>query len=160
MFVIADTGPLNYLILIGQAQLLPQLYKRVLLPQEVLLELRAKGSPPLVGAWALQPPPWIEVMPPRDHMDQTFRDLDAGERAVLRLAQEVGPPVLLLIDDMAARIEAERLQIGVIGTLGILREGAAAGRIDLEQCFVDLRRTNFHAPLSLMNRLLAEQDSI
>lgn len=39
MIVVADTSPLNYLVLIGEADLLYRLYGRVLIPQAVLSEL-------------------------------------------------------------------------------------------------------------------------
>jgi predicted nucleic acid-binding protein len=35
MIVIADTGPLNYLVLIGAAHVLQPLYARVIVPQAV-----------------------------------------------------------------------------------------------------------------------------
>jgi len=35
MIVIADTTPLNYLVLIGRVETLPQLYGRVLIPLAV-----------------------------------------------------------------------------------------------------------------------------
>jgi len=38
--VIADTSPLNYLVLIGQIELLRRLYGKVLIPTEVLAEHR------------------------------------------------------------------------------------------------------------------------
>jgi predicted nucleic acid-binding protein len=38
MFVIADTSLLNYLFLIGQADLLPQLYGQIVIPRAVLRE--------------------------------------------------------------------------------------------------------------------------
>lgn len=44
MIVVADTTPLNYLVLIGQIELLPALYKSTLIPLEVHAELlRAKA---------------------------------------------------------------------------------------------------------------------
>ena len=39
MIVIADTSPLNYLVLIGKADLLQRLYRRVVIPEGVLREL-------------------------------------------------------------------------------------------------------------------------
>jgi predicted nucleic acid-binding protein len=50
MIVVADTTPLNYLVLIGQIELLPTLYHTVLIPQEVHRELRQPGTPPMVRA--------------------------------------------------------------------------------------------------------------
>ena len=37
--VIADTGPVNYLVLIGQIDLLPALFDKVILPSAVRAEL-------------------------------------------------------------------------------------------------------------------------
>ena len=45
--VVADTSPLNYLILIHQINLLPDLYGRVLIPESVLKELSAIETPQL-----------------------------------------------------------------------------------------------------------------
>jgi predicted nucleic acid-binding protein len=46
--VVADTSPLNYLILIDHINLLPQLYGRVLIPESVLQELSAIETPQIV----------------------------------------------------------------------------------------------------------------
>ena len=40
MVVIADTSPLNYLILIGHVDVLKELYGEVVIPRAVLVELR------------------------------------------------------------------------------------------------------------------------
>jgi predicted nucleic acid-binding protein len=45
MIVIADTTPLNYLVLIGESELHPTLYGGVVIPTAVLMELRARGAP-------------------------------------------------------------------------------------------------------------------
>lgn len=46
--VIADTGPLHYLILIGHIDLLPVLFEKVLLPATVQSELASGKAPFLV----------------------------------------------------------------------------------------------------------------
>ena len=51
MIVVADTSPLNYLILIGEADLLHRFYSRVLIPQGVLSELRHPRTPSTVVEW-------------------------------------------------------------------------------------------------------------
>lgn len=61
--VVSDTSPLNYLILIEQIDLLPQLYRRVLIPGSVLQELNAPETPELVRTWLTGPPDWLEVSP-------------------------------------------------------------------------------------------------
>ena len=50
--VVADTGHLNYLILVGAIELLPKLFDSVLMPEAVLAELRHPGAAPLVRIWA------------------------------------------------------------------------------------------------------------
>jgi predicted nucleic acid-binding protein len=50
MIVVADATPLNYLVLIGQIELLSALYRTVLIPQEVHREIQQPGTPPTVRA--------------------------------------------------------------------------------------------------------------
>ena len=45
MIVVADSGPLSYLILLDQAELLHRFYGEVIVPEAVIRELRARGSP-------------------------------------------------------------------------------------------------------------------
>jgi predicted nucleic acid-binding protein len=45
MIVIADTTPLNCLVLIGESELLPTLYGGVAIPMAMLMELRSRGIP-------------------------------------------------------------------------------------------------------------------
>jgi predicted nucleic acid-binding protein len=42
--VVADTSPINYLILIGEIGVLQQLYHRVVIPEEVFSELMGTGA--------------------------------------------------------------------------------------------------------------------
>ena len=44
--VIADTGPVNYLILIGHIDLLPRMFERMVLPAAVQTELSSSLAPP------------------------------------------------------------------------------------------------------------------
>jgi predicted nucleic acid-binding protein len=44
--VVADTGPLNYLHIIGQLEILPALYGEVLVPPAVLREMMHPHAPP------------------------------------------------------------------------------------------------------------------
>src|ERR1035441_9824731 len=60
--VIADTGPVNYLILIGHINLLPRLFQRVILPTAVKEELHDIGAPVAVRAWIGSPPDWLEIV--------------------------------------------------------------------------------------------------
>lgn len=61
MIVIADTSPINFLVIIGQERLLPDLFGRVIIPEAVLRELRASATPQIVQAWVVNIPEWLEV---------------------------------------------------------------------------------------------------
>lgn len=61
MIVVSDTTPLNYLVLIGQADLLSQLYQRVIIPPVVYAELQRANTPMPVKQWIINHPGWLEV---------------------------------------------------------------------------------------------------
>ncbi len=60
--VIADTGPVNYLILIGHIDPLPRIFQRVILPAAVKEELHDIDAPGAVPAWIGSPPAWLEIV--------------------------------------------------------------------------------------------------
>ena len=77
MIVIADTGPINYLILIAEIHVLPALYNRVAVPRSVCDELRRPRAPEAVRAWIGQPPSWLEIIAPTGLPDSELIHLDA-----------------------------------------------------------------------------------
>jgi len=54
--IVADTTPLNYLVLIEAAEILPKLYRKILIPPAVKAELTNANTPNIVRAWMSQPP--------------------------------------------------------------------------------------------------------
>jgi len=141
MIVIADTGPLNYLVPIGEVGVLQPLYGRVIVPEAVVRELRAAEAPASVRTWIARPPAWLETQadPPPD---PTLAFLDPGESAALTLAQMLNAEELL-IDDRAGRAEAARRRLRVTGTLGVLADAHLAGLADFDQAITRLHSTNF-----------------
>src|SRR6266568_7516841 len=57
--IVADTTPLNYLVLIQAADTLPSLYRRVLIPHAVKAELAHANTPAIVRAWISQASPVV-----------------------------------------------------------------------------------------------------
>jgi len=94
MIVVADTSPLNYLVLIGEADLLYQLYGRVLIPQAVLSELQDPGAPSAVVGWVKSRPAWLEVRQVIVRSEESSEELDVGESEAMALAEEYRPDVL------------------------------------------------------------------
>lgn len=141
MIVIADTSPLNYLILIEAADVLRSLYGQVIVPDAVVRELLDGAAPAVVRTWISQPPSWLEVHPNPPH-DPSLRLLGSGESAALTLA-ELLVADKLLIDDLDGRAEAERRHLPVTGTLGVLADAHLAGLLNLDEALRRLNSTNF-----------------
>lgn len=153
MIAVADTSPLNYLVLIGEADLLPVLFERILIPDAVLHELMHAHAPQRVRAWIANPPPWLEVRPVASAPSAQILDLDRGEREAIQLALEAGAGTVLL-DDADGRRQAESMKLEVRGILGVLERGARLGRIDLREAPGRLIQTNFRMSPSVLEVLL------
>lgn len=152
--VIADTGPVNYLILIGHIDLLPALFAKVILPAAVRDELASRKAPLPVRHWIACPHPWLEVdVSPSETDDASLRGIDAGEKAAIQLALAVHADLLLMDDRRGARAAATK-GLQVTGTLGVLDLAAERGLVDFAQAVEALGRTTFHRPEALLNALL------
>jgi predicted nucleic acid-binding protein len=132
VIVVADTSPINYLTLIGHIEILPHFYGRVLIPPTVLEELQDAHTPPVVRAWLGQAPPWLEKRELIHSSDAALNFLDRGER------------------------EAHRRNLSVIGTLGVLRNAARAGLLNLPEALSKLQETSFYVAEDLIQSLLEE----
>ena len=153
MIVIADTTPLNYLVLIELAEILPQLYGRVLIPPAVWEEFQKPEAPEAVHAWIAQLPTWLEIRPVKKSPDPEVQDLGAGEREAIALAEELHADRLIM-DDRAARHVARQRNLIVIGTLGVLAEAAECGLVDFSDVVARLQRTTFYVSPEVLNPLL------
>lgn len=152
--VIADTSPINYLILIGHIDVLHSLFERVILPSVVRDEL--KDAPPQVRLWIADRPAWVEVRITTDSLrDASLQDLDAGEEDAIALAVELHAD-LLLMDDREGVLAARRRGLTVTGTLGVLGLAARHGLLDLAEAFERIKRTNFRYRQDTMDALLVE----
>ena len=153
MIVVADTTPINYLILIEEIDVLPKLYGRVVIPRTVSEELMLSRAPLKVQEWIKQPPNWLEILVPTVVVDAKLAKLDAGEREAIALAEELSADQLI-VDELLGRREAERRSLPVIGTVGVLREAAEMGLLDLRSAFDRLRQTSFHVSPAILASLL------
>lgn len=153
MIVIADTTPLNYLVLIDRVEILPQLYGRVLVPLAVWEEFQRPETPQPVRAWIAQPPAWLQIRPVERTSDPAIENLGAGECEAIALAEELHADRLIM-DDRAARRVATQRNLIVIGTLGVLTEAADRGLIDFSDTIAQLRQTSFYVSPEVLNPLL------
>jgi predicted nucleic acid-binding protein len=112
--VVADTGPLNYLLLIEAIDVLPKLFETILVPAAVHDELAHADAPAAIRAWLAQVPAWLEVRPNPDSNTNNSAGtaLDEGERAAIALAVAIGAD-LILMDDRAGVAAAYRQGLAV-----------------------------------------------
>jgi predicted nucleic acid-binding protein len=152
--VVADTGPLHYLVLTGDIALLPQLFAKVLTPERVGDELAHPKAPEAVRAWIAAPPPWLEIRSVEVNQAADLAALDPGERdaIALGLATQAG---LLLMDDRDGVATARRLGFPVTGTIGLLDFSARKGLVDLAAAFARLKATSFYYREGVLDALLA-----
>lgn len=153
MIVVADTGPINYLILIEQIQVLESLYGKIAVPAAVYRGLISPKAPHVVRTWAAFLPNWLEVQTVVLAPMGLSAKLDAGEHQAIQLALSLDSPVVI-IDETIGRREAQIVGLRVIGTLGILRDAHAAKLLDLRTSIERLQTTNFHIAENTLNAIL------
>ena len=154
MLVVADTTPLNYLVLIAQIDILAALYTQVVIPSAVAAELQHPKAPAVVRAWIAGPPSWCALRQAQGQPDAALMPLGAGEREAIVLAEELGADAFLT-DDLEGREAAMHRGLEVTGTLGILERAALRGLIDLPAVIAQLQATTFYGPPDIIAAMLA-----
>lgn len=155
MIVVSDTSPICYLLLINRIDILQTLYSVVIIPQAVANELSDSEAPSVVKNWIAQPLSWLQIQSTETLQSTELRILDPGEREAILLAEQLNADLVILDDKAARRIAGER-RLRIIGLLGILKEAARSGLLDLETTFEQLRDVGFWVAPSLLARLLTE----
>jgi len=154
MIVIADTSPINYLLLIDQIDLLPRLFQKIIIPEVVRDEMIAPGAPLVLQKWIANPPSWLTIQAV-SVIDETLSALDPGEQAAITLAQTLSADLLIIDERLGRKIAGDR-GLAVIGTLGILDDAATQGFIDLPETIAQLQKTNFRVSRRIIQALLPE----
>lgn len=142
MRVVANSSVLIALSTIGRLELLSKRFSEgILIPRSVWREVveAGKGQP---GATEVASAPWITVAEVKDKnlVALLIRELDLGESEAIVLCREQHAEIVLL-DEKDARRLARRLDLRVLGTVGILIWGKRAGLIANLQEQLDVLRT-------------------
>ncbi len=153
MIVVSNTTPLNYLILIEQAETLRLLYGRIIIPQAVFAELQHERTPVTVKEWLAHRPAWLEVQQASAPSEAELERLDEGEREAIIIAEQLRADALIMDERDGVR-EARRRVLRVVGTLGVLAEAAARGLLNLPEALERLQQTSFRASPTLFRSLL------
>jgi predicted nucleic acid-binding protein len=155
MTVIANASPLIHLSAIRHLDLLPALFGRVIVPEEVYAEVVIKGAG-RPGSREVAEAAWIDCRAVTNRLAmQAMRlsGLGTGEAACLVLAKELVAD-LLILDDRLARLYAQSLGLRFTGTIGILLRTTELGHIaDFEQALQDLLASGFRLALMEVERI-------
>ncbi len=152
ILIVADTGPVNYLIQIGSIGLLARLAERTVLPASVHAELLHRAAPEAVRAWAGALPPWVEIRKATQAIEAD--DVSEADREAIALAKELGAAILLM-DDREGRRCAAAQGVPTMGTVGILEVAAARNLVSLPVALETLRGTSCFLTEDLIENALA-----
>lgn len=132
--VIVDTSCLIVLSKIGEVDLLNKAYKNVITTPEVAEE------------FSDEQPGWVKIVPTADKLRQQIIELqvDRGEASVMTLALEK-PNSTVIIDDLKARKAAERLDLKITGTVGVIIKAKKRNIISSVKPYLKrIRQTDFY----------------
>ena len=146
--VISDTSCLILFQKIGELDLLRKVYGSVTTTPEVVQEFQEKL------------PEWILIENVKDKKYQEFLEtqIDWGEASAIALAKEKEDP-LLLLDDLKARKLANKLNLRVTGTLGVIHKAKQIGILEkVKPLIAKLQATNFRISENIVEELLRKNN--
>ncbi|MBS3072194.1 DUF3368 domain-containing protein [Candidatus Pacearchaeota archaeon] len=123
--IISNSSPLIYLSKLDRLYLLKDLFKKILIPNEVYEEVVVVGKQKnfydslkienaIREGWIV-----IKEVNGFKELEMFSSEIDLGELAVIKLAKKENPE-LILIDDASARVIAESFGFKVRGTIYVL----------------------------------------
>ena len=146
--VIADTSCLIALSKIEAIDLLEKLYHEVYITEEIAKEF-GDGLPH-----------WIKIEKVKNLKYQQLLDLylDPGEASAIAFALDL-ENVLLILDDLKGRKEAERLGLTFTGTLGVLFKAKKQGIIKGLKPFIEnLKVVGFRISRNIEEEILKRSE--
>ena len=126
---VSDSGPLIHLAEIDSLELLSA-FDAPLVPETVYAEIEAGGVPSGLADIS------YDLVDGGDEA-VTTEELDAGESAAIAVATE--RDIVLLTDDLAARMSASDSGIEVHGSVGIIALAHARGHLDADEAAARMR---------------------
>ncbi|KQM67371.1 hypothetical protein ASE74_07895 [Pedobacter sp. Leaf216] len=144
--VITDASCFITLDKIEGLNLLHSLYKQVI------------TTPEIAAKFGKRLPAWVDVKSVlnRDLLYDYAETIDIGEASAMALATEISAD-LLIIDDAKARRFAKKLELNIIGTIGIILSAKLNGIIPaVKPYIIKIQQTNFRISDLLTSQILKE----
>ena len=164
MPVVSNTSPLLNLAIINHLALMKQQFGEIIIPEEVLKELRTDenlpGSQQLREAIAEG---WLIVTPVENQalVQLLRRELDRGESEAIALGIQLNADWLLL-DEREGRRIARTLGLNLTGIIGIILRAWRQGQVSsVKELINQLRdQANFHIAANLEQQILRETNEL
>lgn len=155
MVVVSDTGPLIYLVRIGQLSLLKDRFGSITISEEVYTEVcvKGRGRP---GADEIEEADWINTKDVKDEslVNLLRIELDKGESEVIALAKQLDAD-RVVIDEKIPRKKLKSMGFKVVGAIGILVWASQNDMIsDLKGSLDELRDKGMWISDKLYNKAL------
>jgi len=150
IIVIADTSCLISLTKIEAIHFLKELYAEVYVTEEVAFEFGETL------------PEWVLIRKVKDRTNQQILStfLDIGEASAIALAFEFDN-VLLVLDDLKGRKEAEKLGFKITGTLGVLFRAKTSGLIkEIKPLIEHLKLAGFRVSSNVVDEILKKSKEL
>jgi predicted nucleic acid-binding protein len=161
--IVSNSSVLIGLSSIGKLSLLRERFPQgIVVPEAVRREVidEGEGRP---GAREISESNWIKTQKVEDKriVELLLGDLDKGEAEAIALAREVGAGIVLL-DERDARRGAKRMNLKVLGTVGILMWAKKVGKLQsLKEELNALRHHGrFRIGQAIFERALREVDEL
>lgn len=129
MIIVSDTTSISNLFLIDHLWIIEKLYKTIIIPDAVYQELlRFNEFAPDISA--ITSASWIKRVDIENNLlvETLRKNLDQGEAEAIALAHELGAE-LLIMDELKGRDYAQKMNINIIGLVGILIHAKQRGII-------------------------------
>jgi predicted nucleic acid-binding protein len=143
--------------LIGDIDILVNLFRRVIIPQAVFRELQHPKTPQPVKDWIAIRPAWLEVKQADASLFIPSKKLGIGESEAISLAIELEADAVL-IDDGNGTQEARKQNLIVLGTVNVLERAADKNLLHLPDAIDRLRQTSFRLPPLEIVHAMLERD--
>jgi predicted nucleic acid-binding protein len=153
--VVSNSGPLISLSSVSRLDLLRQLFGKICIPEAVYREVVILGGN-RPGQEEVRNAKWITVQKISD--DAVFKimleKLDPGESESIALANEIKADYIIL-DERLARRKAKRLDLCVVGTLGILLMAKKSGYLEnISMLLNELEKASFRISGKVKSKIL------
>ena len=127
MIVVSDASPIINLSIIGELELLRQLFETVVIPKAVYEEICIKGKDK-PGDKEVRQSQWIRVntCENQELAEKLSLILDKGEAEAIALAIQLSSDLLLIDEKMGKRV-ARQYHLDTVGLLGVLLEAKQRG---------------------------------